>query len=178
MIDESFDPMLIMEFMEHGSLYDLLHNETMVVEGEILLPILRDISQGMRFLHAADPQVIHGDLKAQNILVDKRFRAKVADFGLSQKKQIGGTGSIYWMAPELLRKESVNTSATDIFSFGGKFKALFIEDYILCMVLQNLTVCFMFQLFYMKSTPEKIRTKERMPPTCCAILSTRTFASV
>jgi serine/threonine protein kinase len=63
--------------MEHGSLYDLLHNETMVIEGELLLPILRDISQGVRFLHAAVPQVIHGDLKAQNILVDSRFRAKV-----------------------------------------------------------------------------------------------------
>ena len=63
--------------MEHGSLYDLLHNETMAIEGELLLPILRDISQGVRFLHAADPQVIHGDIKAQNILVDNRFRAKV-----------------------------------------------------------------------------------------------------
>ena len=63
--------------MDHGSLYDLLHNETMVIEGELLLPILRDISQGMRFLHSADPQVIHGDLKAANILVDNKFRAKV-----------------------------------------------------------------------------------------------------
>jgi guanylate cyclase, other len=60
--------------MEHGSLWDLLHNETMVLDGELLLPILRDISQGMRFLHAANPQVIHGDLKAANILVDTKFR--------------------------------------------------------------------------------------------------------
>jgi guanylate cyclase, other len=63
--------------MDHGSLYDLLHNETIVIEGELLLPILRDVSQGVRFLHSANPQVIHGDLKAQNILVDNRFRAKV-----------------------------------------------------------------------------------------------------
>ena len=27
------EPMLIMEYMDHGSLYDLLHNETMVIEG-------------------------------------------------------------------------------------------------------------------------------------------------
>jgi len=54
--------------------------------------------------------------------VDSRFRAKVSDFGLSQKKAIGGTGTPYWMAPELLRKESANTSASDVFSFGGKSK--------------------------------------------------------
>ena len=36
----------------------------MILEGELLLPILRDISQGCRFLHATQPAVIHGDLKA------------------------------------------------------------------------------------------------------------------
>ena len=49
---------------QHGSLYDLLHNETMPLEGEIALQMLKDISQGCRFLHAANPQVIHGDLKS------------------------------------------------------------------------------------------------------------------
>ena len=98
-IGKGEEPMLIMEYMEHGSLYDLLHNETMVIEGELLLPIMRDVSQGVRFLHSANPQVIHGDLKAANILVDSKFRAKVADFGLSQKKNLGGTGTPYWMAP-------------------------------------------------------------------------------
>ena len=89
------------------------------------------------------------DLKAANILVDSRFRAKVssaaelhsfhsharkvvlnqhanllkqqvADFGLSQKKNLGGTGTPFWMAPELLRRESTNTDKTDVYSFGGK----------------------------------------------------------
>ena len=59
-IEKGEDPMLIMEYMDHGSLYDILHNETLVMEGELLLPILRDVSQGVRFLHSADPQVIHG----------------------------------------------------------------------------------------------------------------------
>jgi len=117
-IGKGEEPMLVMEYMHHGSLYDLLHNEIMVIEGEMLLPLLRDVSQGMRFLHSADPQVLHGDLKAANILVDSRFRAKVADFGLSQNKNLGGTGTPYWMAPELLRQESPNTSQTDVFSFG------------------------------------------------------------
>jgi serine/threonine protein kinase len=117
-ISKNVEPMLVMEYMDHGSLYDILHNETMIIEGGILLPILRDISQGVRFLHSATPEVIHGDLKAQNILVDSRFRAKVADFGLSQKKNLGGTGTPFWMAPELLRGESSNTTASDVYSFG------------------------------------------------------------
>lgn len=117
-IDKKSEPMLVMELMDHGSLWDLLHNETIVLEGELLLPILRDISQGVRFLHAADPQVIHGDLKSQNILVDQKFRAKVSDFGLSQKKSLGGTGTSFWMAPELLRGESANSTASDVYALG------------------------------------------------------------
>jgi serine/threonine protein kinase len=117
-IGKNVEPMLVMEYMDHGSLYDILHNETMIIEGELLLPILRDVSQGVRFLHSANPEVIHGDLKAQNILVDSRFRAKVADFGLSQKKNLGGSGTPFWMAPELLRGESFNTTASDVYSFG------------------------------------------------------------
>ncbi|CAJ1965347.1 unnamed protein product [Cylindrotheca closterium] len=117
-IDNKDEPMLVMEYMDYGSLHDLLKNNTMAINGEVILPILRDISQGVRFLHSADPQVIHGDLKAANILVDSHFRAKVADFGLSQKKQLRGTGTPYWMAPELLRNESAQTAASDVFSFG------------------------------------------------------------
>lgn len=89
----------LIEYMEYGSLGDLLKNNTFAFDGELILPILRDITQGLRFLHSADPQVIHGDLKAQNVLVDSKFRAKVADFGLSQKKKIGATGTPFYMSP-------------------------------------------------------------------------------
>lgn len=85
--------------MEYGSLGDLLKNNTFAFDGELILPILCDITQGLRFLHSADPQVIHGDLKARNVLVDSKFRAKVADFGLSQKKKIGATGTPFYMSP-------------------------------------------------------------------------------
>jgi len=64
---------LLLQYMEHGSLYDILHNETMVIEGELLLPLLRDITQGVNFLHQSNPSVIHGDLKSANILVDNRL---------------------------------------------------------------------------------------------------------
>lgn len=106
------------------------------------------MTSGLRFLHAVDPQVIHGDLKvnilllqcaritwnflsrradnltslfyvqAQNILVDSHFRAKVADFGLTQKRRLGAAGTPYWTAPEVLRGDTKNTAESDVYSFG------------------------------------------------------------
>jgi len=112
------EPMLIMEYMQMGSLFSLLHNKTVPLSGELILPILQDVAKGLRFLHSASPPVIHSDLKSANILVDNRFHAKVADFGLSQKKKASAVGTPYWMAPELLRNESDNTLASDVYSFG------------------------------------------------------------
>jgi serine/threonine protein kinase len=117
-ISNKSEPMLVMEYMQLGSLYDLLHNESMVLEGELVLQILLDIAQGLRYLHTATPKVIHGDLKALNVLVDSKFHAKVADFGLSQKSQSLRSGTPLWMAPEVLRGETSNTSSSDIYSLG------------------------------------------------------------
>jgi len=72
----------------------------------------------LRFLHSSKPPILHGDLKARNILIDSRFRAKVADFGLSTKKKNGLTGTPYFMAPEYLRGKSEYNTACDIYSFG------------------------------------------------------------
>ena len=115
--DKKSEPQLVMELMKHGSLFDLLHNDTLILEGDILVSIMRDIVSGMRFLHAADPPVVHGDLKAANVLIDENFKAKVADFGLSQKRQLGMVGTPFWMAPELLRGE-LCTRESDVYAFG------------------------------------------------------------
>lgn len=120
-VSNTVDPMLVMEYMEYGSLHDLLHNETITLGGEIILQVVRDIVQGMQFLHASKPPLLHGDLKAQNILVDSRFRAKVSDFGFSHFKTAKGRnilqGTPFYMAPEYLRRRSEYTQACDIYSF-------------------------------------------------------------
>jgi guanylate cyclase len=107
--------------MDYGSLHDLLHNEAMYTGGKIILQIVRDIVQGIQFLHASKPPILHGDLKAKNILVDSRFRAKVADFGFShikQRKTIGVQGTPFYMAPEYLRgrQHEYNSACCDIYS--------------------------------------------------------------
>jgi guanylate cyclase len=118
-------PLLIMEFMEFGSLHDLLHNESMPFEIEVMIPVLRDVSQGMRFLHSAETPIIHADLKSANVLVDSNFRGKVADFGLSQKQKMGSVGTPFFMAPELLRAETVPTMASDAYAFGVLLSEVF-----------------------------------------------------
>jgi serine/threonine protein kinase len=60
------------------------------------MQIVRDVAQGLRFLHTSKPPMLHGDLKAKNILIDSRFRAKVGDFGLAVKSKNGLSGTLYW----------------------------------------------------------------------------------
>ena len=64
----------------------------------------------MRFLHSAEPPIIHADLKSANVMVDANFRGKVADFGLTGKQEAVGTP--YFMAPELLRFHTINPSVS------------------------------------------------------------------
>ncbi|CAB9509964.1 activated protein kinase catalytic subunit alpha-1 [Seminavis robusta] len=118
-VSHETEPLLVMEHMSFGSLYDLLHNETVVLEGEILLVVMRDIAQGLRFLHSSDPAVVHGDMKSRNVLISAAgFRAKVADFGLSQKTKNGhACGTPYFMGPELLLGNP-NSTASDMYSIG------------------------------------------------------------
>ncbi|EGD76827.1 TKL/DICTY4 protein kinase [Salpingoeca rosetta] len=112
---KSSEVLLVMEYLEHGSLYDFLRNDKLPTPDMFLLPIVKDIVSGMRYIHNLKPPVVHGDLKAKNVLVDGNFKAKIADFGLSQKRRFG-CGTPYWMAPEVLRGGEVTREA-DVYSF-------------------------------------------------------------
>ena len=113
------DPLLVMEYMHNGSLYDAIRNDSIDLDSrDDILTILQDIAHGLRFLHSAKPQVIHGDLKSKNVLIDSNFRAKVCDFGMTAKAKTGAHGTPYWMAPELLLGTSTNNAMSDIYAFG------------------------------------------------------------
>lgn len=107
--------------MEHGSLRDILSNDTFALSSDMLLPMLQDISRGLTYLHSFSSPIVHGDLKASNCLVDRRFHLKISDFGLGQYRAIGSIGSPLWMAPELLRGETSNTPQSDMYSLGILF---------------------------------------------------------
>ncbi|XP_061943557.1 probable LRR receptor-like serine/threonine-protein kinase At1g06840 [Populus nigra] len=84
--DEQGEQMLVYEFMPNGTLRDHLS-----VKGKeplsfaTRLKIAMTSAKGILYLHTeADPPIFHRDIKASNILVDSRYDAKVADFGLSR----------------------------------------------------------------------------------------------
>jgi serine/threonine protein kinase len=104
-------PQLVLEYMENGSLHDFLRRDTSL-DGAVILGILKDITQGLRFLHNATPHyVLHKDLKSKNILIDDHNRAKVSDFGGT------ATGTPYWLSPELLMGKE-HSKASDIYAMG------------------------------------------------------------
>jgi len=46
---------IVMEFMERGSLYDILQNRTRCLDAEVIKSIIKDVVDGVSFLHAAEP---------------------------------------------------------------------------------------------------------------------------
>lgn len=90
------------------------------------IPLMGDVVAGLRYLH--ESKIVHGDLKAKNILISDDKRAMIADFGISSiamtipisSAEAGGT--LNWMAPELVTSEDLGktpiTPECDIWSFG------------------------------------------------------------
>ena len=118
-------PLILTEFMRRGSLHGILKSEECFkVDGLRCLNIAMAVARGMHYLHSRSPPILHLDLKSPNILVDEKWRVKIADFGMSRvrfstlasaRSEFHGTPE--WMAPEMLRAEPYDERA-DIYSFG------------------------------------------------------------
>ncbi|TVU26767.1 hypothetical protein EJB05_29328 [Eragrostis curvula] len=111
---------IVTECMSRGSLFDFLHNKHNILQLPAVLKFALDICRGMSYLHQKD--IIHRDLKSANLLIDKDYVVKVADFGLARLQDQGGamtaeTGTYRWMAPEVLTHQPYDNKA-DVYSFG------------------------------------------------------------
>ncbi|KAG6847621.1 hypothetical protein H0H93_007025, partial [Arthromyces matolae] len=120
----------ISHWAQHGEVGEYLkHNPD---ANRILLCL--DTAYGVGYLHQND--IVHGDLKGVNVLVDGSGRACLGDFGLSsvtdpeiikwssQSTIASKGGTTRWQAPELLEPEDVlekvyNTKASDIYAWAG-----------------------------------------------------------
>ncbi|XBI31080.1 hypothetical protein VPH35_054699 [Triticum aestivum] len=77
---------IVTEFLPRGSLFRLLQNNIGKLDPRRRVNMAIDIARGMNYLHNSIPTIVHRDLKSPNLLVDKNWNVKVADFGLSRLK--------------------------------------------------------------------------------------------
>ena len=113
---------VVTEYMPRGSLWDNLHKRRVRLPYSRRMRMLLDVVKGMQYLR--HKRIVHCDLKTPNLLVDRQFLVKVADFGLARlhKDSVaaqlkGEYGTPMWMAPEVLMNESFTFKA-DVYSFG------------------------------------------------------------
>ncbi|XP_037492970.1 LOW QUALITY PROTEIN: probable LRR receptor-like serine/threonine-protein kinase At1g53420 [Jatropha curcas] len=123
--------LLIYEYMENGSLEEVLFdaNCSAQLSWEKRYKICEQIALGLEFLHKREPavihEIIHRNIKASNILLDRDYNAKISDFGLAKlyeeddpfmfTKDPGST--LKYMAPEYVSHNNI-TVKVDVYSFG------------------------------------------------------------
>ncbi|XP_038690659.1 L-type lectin-domain containing receptor kinase VII.1-like [Tripterygium wilfordii] len=119
--------MLIYDYMENGSLdkrvFECDANKMLSYTDRIR--ILKDVAAGVLYLHEGwEAKVLHRDIKASNILLDKDMNGRLGDFGLARMHEHGQVatttrvvGTVGYLAPEIIRSGRASAQ-TDVFGIG------------------------------------------------------------
>lgn len=115
---------IFLEYIPGGSIGSCLRKHGKFEE-PVVSSLTRQTLSGLAYLHREG--ILHRDLKADNILLDLDGTCKISDFGISKKtdniygndKSMNMQGSVFWMAPEVIRSQGEGYSAkVDIWSLG------------------------------------------------------------
>ncbi|KAJ9554231.1 hypothetical protein OSB04_018276 [Centaurea solstitialis] len=121
------EKLLVYEYVVHESLDKLLFKSAKrdALDWKRRYGIIVGVAQGLLYLHEdSHDRIIHRDIKASNILLDKRWRPKIADFGMARlypedkthvNTRVAGTNG--YMAPEYVMHGNLSVKA-DVYSFG------------------------------------------------------------
>ncbi|CAL4992576.1 unnamed protein product [Urochloa decumbens] len=119
--------MIVTEYIANGNLNGILHsNDRVPISLETRLRIATECAEALAFMHSyMYTQVIHGDIKPSNILLDGSLKAKISDFGISRLVNDPDRtlftshvmGSIGYMDP-LFARDGRLTAKSDVYSFG------------------------------------------------------------
>ncbi|KAK3163704.1 hypothetical protein QOZ80_1AG0007200 [Eleusine coracana subsp. coracana] len=119
---------LVYEYLPHGSLDKYIFSSGRSFSWDRVNEIALGIARGINYLHGGcDMQILHFDIKPHNILLDRNFTPKVADFGLAKLYPRDNSfvpvsaarGTIGYIAPEMIsRSFGVISCKSDVYSFG------------------------------------------------------------
>ena len=111
-------PYYVMEYVEAGSLDELLQKEGNLPLNEAV-ELFREISVGL--VHSHGKGVLHCDLKPANVLLDQDRRPRLADFGQSRlsHEQTPALGTLFYMAPEQADLDAVPDARWDVYALGA-----------------------------------------------------------
>ncbi|KAJ7566169.1 hypothetical protein O6H91_02G091000 [Diphasiastrum complanatum] len=119
--------LLLYEYMPNGSLGELLHASgngcSVLADWVTRYKIAMGVAQGISYLHHdCYPQIVHRDLKSNNILLDCNMEARVSDFGVAKLIEMSEpmsivAGSYGYIAPEYAYTMNVDEKS-DIYSYG------------------------------------------------------------
>ncbi|KAJ7604656.1 kinase-like domain-containing protein [Roridomyces roridus] len=115
---------IVSPWMENGNIFEYVKRNPPSISRR--LSLILDVALGVEYLHKN--RIVHGDLKAINVLVTPSHRACIVDFGLSSLADTVALrftysntgprgGTTRYQAPELLRAEKQNHYGSDVYAF-------------------------------------------------------------